>query len=537
MFISRSSLRIKKLSLYVFCGFVVCFSLHCNVMAATLPQPTAKTAQGEVAGKWILDDTQKAFLGLPYAAPPVGQLRWRAPQPPATWKGMRDATKFAGRCEQWHIWNDYIFLDPGPTEDCLYLNVYAPASANKTSNLPVMMWIHGGGFAAGASSEPRYTNSALVPKGVILVTINYRLNVFGFLASENLAEESGGHSGNYGLMDMVAALRWIHANISSFGGDPENVTIFGESAGSFAVNALTTAPEARGLFQKLIGESGAFFGSAIPMMSTAQRVKRDQQWVDSLGVKNLDELRKLPAEKLIEAAQRKGTIGFAPVVDGAFLPEPVAEAYAAGRQAHVPAIIGWNRDERSGTLSKDMTSAKWKAYADEHYGEHGAQFLTAFPGDSDAQAVRSADDLTTDSFIAMGAWKWAEVDAKTGRVPVYRYRFDHPAPAEPNHPQGKYAFHSDELEYVFGTLDARQGAAWEPADRKLSEEMIAYWTNFARTGDPNGPRLPQWPRYDKDGFVIHLDDPITAGADASRAQFEFLSQQPPSMNTPSADTR
>ena len=191
------------------------FSLHCNSIAAADPQPTAKTTQGEVAGKWILDGTQKAFLGLPYAAPPVRQLRWRAPQPPAAWRGMRDATKFAGRCEQWHIWNDYIFLDPGPTEDCLYLNVYVPASAKKTTNLPVMMWIHGGGFAAGAGSEPRYTNSALVPKNVILVTINYRLNVFGFLASEDLAKESGGHAGNYGLMDMVAALQWVHANTRS----------------------------------------------------------------------------------------------------------------------------------------------------------------------------------------------------------------------------------------------------------------------------------------------------------------------------------
>ncbi len=537
MHISRTPLQIRKHSLYLVCAFIMCFSFPGNVFAAAGPQPTARTTQGEVAGKWILGDTQKTFLGIPYATPPVGQLRWRAPQPPAAWKGIRDATKFAGRCEQWHIWNDYIFLDPGPTEDCLYLNVYVPASATQTSTLPVMFWIHGGGFAAGAASEPRYTNSALVPKDVILVTINYRLNVFGFLASEDLAKETGGHAGNYGLMDMVAALRWVHANIGTFGGDPGNVTIFGESAGSFAVNALTTAPEARGLFQKVIGESGAFFGSAIPMMSTAERAKRDQQWVDSLGVKNLDELRKLPAEKLIEAAQKKSTIGFAPVVDGLFLPEPVPDAYAAGRQAHVPAIIGWNRDERSGTLSRDMTAAKWKAYADDHYGEHAAQFLTAFPGDSDGQAVRSADDFTTDSFIAMGGWKWAEADAKTGHTPVYRYRFDRPAPAEPNHPQGKYAFHSDELEYVFGTLDVRQGATWQPADRKLSEEMIGYWTDFARTGDPNGPGLPQWSRYDRDGTVIHLDDPISAGPDRSRAQFEFLSQEPSSPNALSTGAR
>lgn len=489
---------------------------------AASPQPTVKTAQGEAAGKWILDDTQKAFLGLPYAAPPTGEFRWKAPQPPPAWKGIRDATNFAGRCEQWHIWNDYIFLDSGPTEDCLYLNVYAPASAKPMSKLPVMVWIHGGGFIAGAGSQPRYTNSALVSKGVILVTINYRLGVFGFLASENLAKENGGHAGNYGLMDMAAALQWVKANIGAFGGNAENVTIFGESAGSFAVNALTAAPEARGLFHKIIGESGAFFGSSIPLSQAEERAKRDQVWVDSLGVKSLAELRNMPADKLLEAAQKKPAIQFWPVVDGQFLIEPIPESYSAGRQAHVPSIIGWNRDERSGTLSKDMTAAKWKTFASEHYGKRADKFLAAFPADSDEQAVRSADDYTTAGFIALGAWRWVEAQSTTGQSPVYRYRFDRPAPPEENHPEGKYAFHSDELEYVFGTLDVRHGANWQPQDRKLSEQIVSYWTNFARTGDPNGEGLPPWPRYDNEKELIHFNSPITTTPDTTRPQFEFL---------------
>jgi para-nitrobenzyl esterase len=496
-------------------------------LRAAEPQPKVTTAQGVVAGKWILDGSQKAFLGIPYAAPPVGDLRWKAPQAAQPWTGVRDATKFGGRCEQYHVWNDYIFLDDGPTEDCLFLNVYVPASAKATSKLPVMVWIHGGGFIAGAGSEPRYTNSGLVPKGVVLVTLNYRLGVFGFLASDDLVREGGGHAGNYGLMDMAAALRWVKGNIGAFGGDAENVTIFGESAGSFAVSALTAAPDARGLFQRAIGESGAFFGGAIPMLSLTERGKRDQEWVDSLGVKSLAALRALPAETLLQAVQKKTAgIAFAPVIDGTFLTEPVPDTYAAGRQAHVPMIIGWNRDERTGTLSKEMTAAKWKAYAEEHYGPRAQEFLAAFPANSDEQAVRSADDFTTASFIALGAWRWADADAKTGHAPVYRYRFDRPGPPEENHPAGKYAFHSDELEYVFGTLDARRGAVWQPADRTLSNEVMTYWTNFARSGDPNGKGLAPWPRFDKDGRVIHFDAPITAGPDATRGEFEFLVSAP-----------
>jgi para-nitrobenzyl esterase len=414
--------------------------------------------------------------------------------------------------------------EPGATqmsEDCLYLNVWTPAKA-AGENLPVMVWIHGGGFAAGAGSEPRYTNPALVSRNVVLITLNYRLGVFGFLANEDLVKEGNGHAGNYGLMDMAAALGWVKANAAQFGGDPGNVTIFGESAGSFSVNALMAAPAARGLFHKAIGESGAFFGNAISMSPVTKRAGQDQAWTDSLGAKNLTELRAMPADKLLEAASKQPVIRFSPVVDGEFLTEPVAATYAAGRQAHIPTIIGWNRDERAGTLSKGMTAEKWKAFAAEHYKENAERFLAAFPGKNDEEAVRSADAYTTAGFIALGAWRWVEAQAGTSRSPVYRYRFDLPSPPSDMHPEGKYAFHSAELEYVFGTLDTRRGATWRPEDRKLSEQIVAYWTNFARTGDPNGEGLPHWPSFDKTKELIHLDNSITAGPDTSRAQFEFL---------------
>ncbi|WP_229668769.1 carboxylesterase/lipase family protein [Edaphobacter acidisoli] len=523
MIATQEDMMIRKSS--PICLLLVCFFAQFAYAQAAAPK--VKTTQGEAAGKWIHDGKEKAFFGLPYAAPPTGDLRWKAPEPPAKWSGVRDATKFGNRCEQWHVWDDYIFTDAGPSEDCLYLNVYEPAAAKRGGKLPVMVWIHGGGFLAGAGSEPRYTNPALVAKGVIVVTLNYRLNVFGFLASEDLAKEQGGHAGNYGLMDIVAALRWVKANIGAFGGDANNVTIFGESAGSFAVSALSVAPSARGLFQKEIGESGAFFGSVIPMTSASERAKRDQAFVTSLGATSLEELRAMPADKILDAAKKQRGIGFSAVVDGSFLPESLPDAYAAGREAHVPSIIGWNRDERAGVLSKGMTAEKWKAFAKEHYGDKADEFLAAFPGNIDEQAVRSADDFTTNGFIAMGAWRWVEGQSKTGQAPVYRYRFDRPAPAEPLHPTGKYAFHSTELEYVFGTLDVRHGATWQPADRKLSDEVITYWTNFARTGDPNGGGLPQWPRYDKEKMVIHLDDPITVTLDTTRAEFEFMANEPP----------
>jgi para-nitrobenzyl esterase len=437
---------------------------------------------------------------------------------------VRDATKFGHRCAQWQIWTDYLFLDSGPSEDCLYLNVYVPAAAKASDKLPVMVWIHGGGYAAGAGSEPRYTDSELVQRNVVLVTLNYRLGVFGFLASKDLAAESNGHAGNYGLMDMVAALKWVKQNIAGFGGDAGNVTIFGESAGSFAVSTLMAAPDARGLFHKAIGESGAVFSDVLPLSTLSERAKRDQEWVDSLGVKNLAELRGLSTETMTEAESKQPVGWFSPVIDGRLVTEPVAATYAAGKQAHVPTIIGWNHDERAGTLSKDMTVEKWKAYAAKQYGEWAAQFLAAFPGGSDEEAQRSADAYTTDGFIALSAWKWAQAQARTGGTPVYRYRFDLAAPPSETHPEGKYAFHSDELEYVFGTLDTRHGATWRPEDWRLSEEMMDYWTNFARSGDPNGKGLTRWPRYDTAKEVILLDGTLTAGPDKLLPQYTFLAK-------------
>jgi para-nitrobenzyl esterase len=283
-----------------------------------------KTERGKVQGKTINDGKVDAFLGIPYAAPPIGDLRWKAPEPAAKWKGTRDATKFGAHCAQGEVFDDMVFQDAGPSEDCLFLNVYAPSGSTDKSKLPVMFWIHGGGYAGGASSEPRHNGDFLPLKGVVLITINYRLGAFGFLVTDELAKEANGSAGNYGLLDMVSALHWVHDNVKNFGGDPGNVTIFGESAGSFAVSTLMASPLAQGLFHKAIGESGAAFpgGLALGGDTVAERSKADGAWMDSIGAKSIKDLRGMSTEQILEAAKKK-TGGFPPVVDGRLLVEPV----------------------------------------------------------------------------------------------------------------------------------------------------------------------------------------------------------------------
>jgi para-nitrobenzyl esterase len=382
-----------------------------------------------------------------------------------------------------------------------------------------MFWIHGGGYGLGSGSEPRHNGDFLPTKGVVLVTINYRLGAFGFLATADLAREAGGAAGNYGLLDMVAALQWVQANIRGFGGDPDNVTIFGESVGSVAVSTLMASHLARGLFQKAVGESGSPLGTGLPGTDTLEaREKTDGEWVASLHVTTLEQLRALPPAAILDAS--RGPSEFWQNIDGKLLTEPVASTYAAGEQAHIPLLAGWTEDENS-SLAAGMTAEKWKVFAAAHFKERAGEFLKLYPGDTDAQAARSAADYGGDVFIALGTWKWIEAHRKSGDAPVYRYRLELAAPPSKFHP-GWFAFHGDDIEYVFGSLDTRPGSAWRPEDRTLSEQMMSYWTNFAKTGDPNGPGLPAWPKYDKEGSLLHLDRTISAGPDAQRQRYEFL---------------
>ena len=494
---------------------------------------TVVTDRGSVQGTLSSDGQVRRFLGIPYAAPPVGPLRWKPPQPAAAWDGVRSATTFGPRCMQTHLYPDMVFRDSGPSEDCLTLNVWAPAGKN-TAPLPVMVWIYGGGFVTGGTSEARQDGEHLARKGVIVVSMNYRLGIFGFFALPSLAAESPNHSaGNYGLMDQVAAFEWVRRNIAAFGGDPAKVTKFGESAGSISVSAQMASPLSKGLFAGAIGESGgALTGPGLTFLSLPASEQRCQQFAES-AFKNADLnfLRTVSAADLLKAS---GTVShsedvFWPNVDGEFLPESVPAIYAAGNQAHVPLLAGWNKDE--GDLADLGQSGKptpdsLRAIAVSRFGARAPDFLKAYAASNDAEALRVSEDFAGDAFIAYATWQWLEAQVKTGNAPVYRYRFDLGSPGDPFHPAAIGVFHSDDIEYVFGTLDSRQGAKWRPEDYKLSELMQTYWTNFAKTGDPNGAGLPAWPGYNPAGKwqVMHLSPNSEARPDQHRDRYLFLEQ-------------
>lgn len=490
--------------------------------------PQVKTASGVVEGKD--DGAVHAFFGIPYAAPPVGDLRWKPPAAAAKWTGVRKATAFGSHCMQGRVFGDMNFRDAGGSEDCLTLNVWVPAKA-AAAKLPVMVWIYGGGFVAGTTSEGRQDGTHLAQQGVIVVSMNYRLGIFGFFVHPELAKESGRNAaGNYGLLDQLAALHWVHDNIAAFGGDPDQVTIFGESAGSFSVSAQMASPLAKGLFQKAIGESGAAFHSGgLSFESRSAREEQDVKEVRAkLGVSTLAELRALPADKLLDAFSPPQSRGFdfGPDVDGYFLPEPVPAIFAAGKQNDVPLLAGWNHDEGSFEIAfspQKPTAEALKATAQKEFGDKAAEFLRLYPADTPEQTLRSAQDFAGDRFIAFSTWDWMESQGKTGKQPIYRYRFDLGPPSDPKGPQ-LGAYHSAEIEYVFGQLDSKAGVAWRADDRQLSEEMQKYWANFARSGDPNGPGLPKWPVYSGgDGWqVMFLDAKSGAHKDDLRERYLFL---------------
>ena len=501
-----------------------------------------KTEAGLVTGTTNADHTVRIYKAIPFAAPPVGYLRWRAPQPPLKWSGVRQGDKFGPVCLQTDVYGDITFRDSQPSEDCLTLNIWMPEK--RTDKLPVFLWFYGGGFVAGGSSERRYDGENLAKKGVMVVEPNYRLGVFGFLSHPELTKESGhGSSGNYGFLDQVAALRWVVNNIAAFGGDPRNITIGGESAGSFSVNALMASPLSRHMFQRAIGESGAFFPSrtpgTLPLKPLSETEQVGVKFAESLGLKTLAEMRaKSGQELLLAAARLNNGFEFGPNVDGYFLPADPREIYTRGEQARVPLLAGWNADEAKMeilTAPQKMTAKTFSEQARQRFGGEASQFLKLYPASNDKQALVSAQHLSGDDFIAYSTWKWLNMQNETGRAVVYAYRFDQAPAVQPGAmvngvPASEAgAEHAGEIQYVFQTLLSKD-VPWTKEDFKVSDAMSSYWANFVKTGNPNGADLPQWPQYDEQHHfaVMHLiGAKIQATPEAERARYEFLDKHAP----------
>jgi para-nitrobenzyl esterase len=475
-------------------------------------------------------DGVRSFKGIPFAAPPVGELRWKAPRPVVAWKGIRQCDAFGPQCPQALYPTGSMYYSPPQkqSEDCLYLNVWT--AANPNDKRPVMVWIHGGALTRGSGANRVYDGTALAKKGVVLVTINYRLGPLGYLAHPELTSESPQHSsGNYGVLDQIAALKWVQKNIAGFGGDPNRVTIFGESAGSWSVNALVASPLAKGLFHRAIGESGGSFGPGTYLredrnaLPSAERI--GVAFAKALGADSLKTMRAVPADKIIEVFNNDPEgkkFRTQPNVDGWVLPDEIRNIFAKGKQNDVPVIVGSNANEMT-TLTVPANVPKtiedYRKRVEPLYGGMVKELDAVYP-------VRSADDVVAaylgglrDVTFTLPMRTWARMTS-TGRSGAYLYFFSHVAP----NPNSKYlgAYHASEIAYVFNNLN-RQNALLQEIDFKLADVMSTYWVNFATTGDPNGKGLPTWMPYDSEAEpYLDFGDAVQLRNHLLQDQLDFL---------------
>ncbi len=522
-------------------------------LGLTLPLFAAdmvKTVNGAIEGTGPQASGVREFKGIPFAEPPTGELRWAPPQALKNWSGVRKADRFGARCMQQPLFGDMNFRSNGMSEDCLFLNVWTPAKTGQ-EKLPVLVYFFGGGFQAGDGSEPRYDGESMAGKGIVAVTVNYRLGVFGFLAHPELTKSSPHHaSGNYALLDQNAALAWVKSNIAAFGGDPARVTIAGESAGSMAVSAQMASPLSKGLFAGAIGESGSILGTFAPV-PLAKAEEDGVKFASALDAASVSELRALTTAQIFEASAKPGTPRFGLALDGYFFVESPLKTFTAGRQACVPLLAGWNSEEQNGrsVLGREAaaTPENLAAAVNRLYGEHGAEVLKEYASTTNEEAVQAATDLASDRFIGYGTWKWIDLAAKTGGKPVYRYYYARARPAmtpqmgnaiaglaggvvrtdgptATPRPVPKGAVHSAEIEYALGNLATNKVYSWTPDDYKVSTLMEQYFANFIKTGNPNGANLPVWPKVnggDTSQFM-RIDVDAQAQTEAHRGRYLVL---------------
>ncbi|MDR7131383.1 para-nitrobenzyl esterase [Algoriphagus sp. 4150] len=467
---------------------------------------------GMIAGSYDVKTGVQKYFGIPFAKPPVGELRWKAPQDLDNWAGVKETKKFGPRAVQAPVFGDMDFKSDGISEDCLYLNVWTPADRN-TKNLPVLVYFYGGGFVAGDGSEPRYNGEAMAQKGIVVVTVNYRLNIFGFFSHPELSAEAPYKaSGNYGLMDQMASLKWVKENIAAFGGDPTKVTIAGESAGSISVSYQMASPLSKDLIAGAIGESGAGINPTLAPTPLAEAEKQGAEFTSNAGFNSIKELRALPTKDIYEIYNESKRFGFPVVLDGYFLPKTLPEIFEAKEQAMVPLLAGWNSAEIPGMAfmqGQPYTTEAFISKVKEVYPNDYEEVLSLHPHTDAKEVERSATDLASDRFIAYSTWKWLDLHAQNSDLPVYRYLYSKLRPplkdsnltaglaggtieGGPKAPEAIGAPHACEIEYAMGNLPLVDVFDWTAEDYMVSKIFMNYFANFIKTGNPNGDEQPEW---------------------------------------------
>ena len=479
-----------------------------------------KTRNGEIEGR--KSGEISIFQGVPFALPPVGDLRWKAPQPMQNWEGVKDCRNFRASPMQskpvpFMMWTEEFISPPEPlSEDCLYLNIWTK-STRIEAKLPVFVWIYGGGFTSGSSACAIYDGEEYAKKSVVFVSINYRVGVFGFLAHPELNKESGKNaSGNYGILDQIAALKWIKDNISAFGGDPGNVTIAGQSAGSMSVTILLASPKAKGLFQKAIAESGGIFGSRM-LNNLNSAEEQGLNFMNKLSVPDISELRKITAEQILSKSAGEGIGRFGPALDGFVLPRDAADLQKENSINNVPIISGWVTGDAALMGSAKLTIAEYKGKAKERYGASADEFLKLFPANSDDELKASQSKFALLAFAGYPSYVLANLNKST----TYIYEYSHVPPDKPGFPNYG-AFHTSEVPYALHTLHMWK-RDWKSKDLSLEENMSDYWINFAKTGNPNGNGLPEWKAYERlSGNILEIGDVIKIQPGKLKKELEFL---------------
>jgi para-nitrobenzyl esterase len=480
-------------------------------------KPVVSLKTGKISGTRSADQQIISFKGIPFAAAPVGPLRWKAPQPVAAWTGIKECTRFSASPMQpkpvpFSMWTSEFLIPEEPiSEDCLYLNVWTNSTAKK-SKKPVLVWIYGGGFSSGGSACPIYNGEALARKGIVLVSINYRVGIFGFFAHPDLNQD-GEKSGNFGLLDQIVALKWVKENIQAFGGDPEQVTIAGQSAGSMSVNALVASPLAAGLFNKAIGQSGANLTGNLPTRALAEKELASS--LKALGSNKLEELKRIDAATLMA----KGNGMRRPYIDGYLLPEQVSDIYAKGKQNKVALLHGWNEDE--GLVFGGLKNAfDFVNELRKIYGRNADFLIGAYRAANDFEAAQAQLDMGRDQLFGLNGYLWLKEQNRL-QLPVYAYRFTRIVPAEGEYKKFK-AFHTGEVPYAFNNLSFVK-RPWEASDHQLANSMAEFWVNFVKTGNPNGNGLPEWPAFDSNNkTILVLDEVITSKKMPDAERLELL---------------